>query len=294
MMVEGADVWQLQEALTSTDASVQKEALRSLLSIDSEEAVFICRRFLSSCLYEGAPADLLTDLLGVAAFAFGPRSTYKFRSWEIQVRMENDRLVEVSGLRHRLLKEPQPFEKATQEDFESHEYWWSKYSGRPAYTPREAVGWGQIERLEFLIEQGADAVGCTDRYGGTLLHEAARTGKAEIARVLLEAGASADARAQWRSVEGVTPLMLAAEGGQLAVVEVLTDYGAAIDARDQHGCTALVHASELIYPWQETGDRVRVMELLVQRGADQTVTEEQWRAAFPEARQYLSPPAGVE
>jgi ankyrin repeat protein len=70
---------------------------------------------------------------------------------------------------------------------------------------------------------------------GTALGDMAARGSAQMARILLAAGADVDARQiGWR-----TPLMQAAAGGNVAVVRVLLEAGADPQAQDGDGRTAL-------------------------------------------------------
>ena len=89
-----------------------------------------------------------------------------------------------------------------------------------------------------------------------LLFAAADKGCAPLARVLLEAGASTEARDRL----GNRPLALAAKSGQLALVDLFLDQGAPINARNLAGSTALYLAAE--------NDRLGVVRRLLDRGAD--------------------------
>jgi serine/threonine-protein phosphatase 6 regulatory ankyrin repeat subunit B len=82
---------------------------------------------------------------------------------------------------------------------------------------------------------GAQAVRTVRSAEGTALGDVAAHGGAEMARILLAAGASVDARQTgWK-----TPLMLAAARGNTALVRLLLESGADAQARDAAGKTAL-------------------------------------------------------
>lgn len=89
-----------------------------------------------------------------------------------------------------------------------------------------------------------------------MLFRACSKGCAPLARRLLAAGGSADARDR----NGTMPLGYAARSGQTALVDLLLEQGAPIDARNLDGSTALYLAAE--------NDRAAVVRQLLARGAD--------------------------
>lgn len=82
-----------------------------------------------------------------------------------------------------------------------------------------------------LLGRGASV----NRVGWSPLHYAAAGGAADIASVLIERGASLNARA----TAGLTPLMMAAREGQEQAVAVLLDAGADASLVNSEGLTAL-------------------------------------------------------
>ncbi|KAI8943379.1 hypothetical protein NX059_001393 [Plenodomus lindquistii] len=88
----------------------------------------------------------------------------------------------------------------------------------------------------LLVEQGAD----------------------EAAQLLIEAGADVKASAH------CNPLHMATQGGSTATIVLLLDRGPEVNARDQIGWTALSEASRNL---------VEIVELLIARGADVTLTD---------------------
>lgn len=96
---------------------------------------------------------------------------------------------------------------------------------------------GEVDHLRALLEKHPKLVNerqrfrqprkplSTDSY--TALHWAARTGRAEVAALLLEhkADLNADAGGGW------TPLHVAAHAGNLDTVKVLVEHGAKVDAK---------------------------------------------------------------
>jgi hemoglobin len=117
----------------------------------------------------------------------------------------------------------------------------------------EAAMAGEAELAAVLIRAGADP-DAREPEGHTSLYRA-RTG--EVARVLLAAGAAVDV------VSGPTrgtALHQAARHGCVSVVQALLEYGAAIDARDAKGQTPLRRAVNCRQP--------EVVRLLVRHRAD--------------------------
>jgi ankyrin repeat protein len=86
---------------------------------------------------------------------------------------------------------------------------------------------GSAPVVERLIEAGVSA-NSTQPMGETALHTCARTGRPEAAKVLIANGASIDAPESWR---GQTPLMWAAAEGHADMVRLLVEAGADANAR---------------------------------------------------------------
>lgn len=86
----------------------------------------------------------------------------------------------------------------------------------------EAVTRGDQERVAELLRTWPESIRATDQLGKAGLHYAAETNQADIARVLLDAGADLEARTSW----GATPLDWAATLGSTAVAELLLARGA--------------------------------------------------------------------
>ena len=118
------------------------------------------------------------------------------------------------------------------------------------------------EMAAMLIYAGANVEAVTRIGGYTPLHLASRSGGAAIVEELLEAGANP---AVTSSAGGATPLHFAASTSRKGSVIALLDHGAKIDARESAwGQTPLMFAASL--------GRTEIVELLLSRGADVSVT----------------------
>ena len=80
--------------------------------------------------------------------------------------------------------------------------------------------------------------------GGTPLHAAAMYGRAQIAEVLIRAGADIDVNCELDPCYSGTPLHVAAFFGHVDVVRVLLAHGANAALLDDHGETPLQCAIE--------------------------------------------------
>jgi ankyrin repeat protein len=117
---------------------------------------------------------------------------------------------------------------------------------------------GDAELARMLVYAGARKEATTRNGSYTPLHLAAKAGKAAALKALLEAGANANAVT---TSGGATALHLAAAQGNTDAVAALLEHGAQVNAKEgAWGQTALM--------WAAAYNRVPVIELLVARGAE--------------------------
>src|SRR5262252_8939610 len=123
----------------------------------------------------------------------------------------------------------------------------------------DAAERGDLAAVRALIKQAVD-VSAARADGMTALHIAAQRNDAELATLLLTAGANVRATTR---LGGYTPLHLASKAGATAVIKALAGAGADVNARTTTGATPLMFASAL--------DRADAVRALVQHGADKTL-----------------------
>ena len=107
----------------------------------------------------------------------------------------------------------------------------------------DAARRGDVAAVRAALKDGAD-VNAAQGDGLTGLHLAAQSGSLEVAKVLLAAGAKADAKTR---IGAYTPLHLASQGAHLLVVRALLDAGADVKAATTNtGVTPLHLAAQAI------------------------------------------------
>jgi ankyrin repeat protein len=116
-----------------------------------------------------------------------------------------------------------------------------------AHIPKEAA---------LKVAEHCKAADSHDVSGSTSLIDAAKNGRTEVVRRLLDAGTQIDVK----DAKGVTALAWAASEGRLPVVTVLLERGAAIEVKDNYGWTPLFYAA-----YKDHGE---ILTALLAAGAD--------------------------
>ena len=114
--------------------------------------------------------------------------------------------------------------------------------GDPELDVFEATALGYVDRLRDRLDEDPARPRHAPRTGSRALHFAAFFGKAEVARILLEAGADVDAVAD--NEMHVQPLHSAAASRHLEVCRLLLAAGADVNARQAGGFTPLHAAAQ--------------------------------------------------
>ncbi len=121
---------------------------------------------------------------------------------------------------------------------------------------------GDAELAGMLIYAGANIAAVTRIGQYTPLHLAAKSGSAPLTKALLKAGADVNARS---TNSGASPLHMAASSGSAEIINVLLDAKADINAKEgEAGQTPLIFAAGL--------NRVDALKALLARGADASIT----------------------
>ena len=125
----------------------------------------------------------------------------------------------------------------------------------------EAAMSGDRETVRSLLKEGAD-VNAAMGDGMTALHWAAKKGDADLAQMLLYAGANVKATTR---LGNYTPLIMASETGNAKMIEMLLKAGADPKVATVNGTTPLMLAA--------VSGRADAVKLLLDSGADANATE---------------------
>jgi|GEM_PF-946165 len=108
---------------------------------------------------------------------------------------------------------------------------WANQLGEPLLILAAKGGRTQIAKI--LLDYGADPMQM-DHLENTALHIAAEKGYADLVKIMLEKGAPADQP----NIMGTTPIMAAARNNNAEIAKILADHGANPDRRNYEGIAA--------------------------------------------------------
>ena len=147
---------------------------------------------------------------------------------------------------------------------------------------QEPVQVNSLDYNEKAIDRFIEDLLATEGRRVTGFTEAARWGRIEVIEDLLDSGMPVDATDEY----GRTALILAAMGGQLEVIQLLIERGSDVNFRtEESGMTPLLSLlatlhSEWVY--------LSGTEILINAGADISMTDPKGRTAYDWAKQRVS------
>jgi ankyrin repeat protein len=139
----------------------------------------------------------------------------------------------------------------------------------------EKVGYGWIEDVRSLLDQGANPDARDDQFGMTALTKAAVQGHFAICKLLIERGADVNAKSKKGKA---TALMCAAHNNHSYTCLLLVENGANVNAKDKDGWTPLMHAG--------AQGHTDICDFLIRHGADVNVADKKGWTAYIIARSH--------
>ena len=135
-------------------------------------------------------------------------------------------------------------------------YRYNNYYETPIF---KISNYGGVEKIKFLIENGADINAKNDQRETPLI-KACSKGNLEVAKALIEAGADVNAR----DIANNNPLAWAVIRGNPNLVKLLLDKGADVDVIDADGYTPIMYALDRRY----SKDTYSIIKMLLDHNAN--------------------------
>ncbi|CAO2637256.1 2-5A-dependent ribonuclease [Lemmus lemmus] len=126
----------------------------------------------------------------------------------------------------------------------------------------KAVEKENVDRIQQLLDRGADVNVCEDIGGWTPLHNAVQLGRVDIVDLLLRHGADPHQRKK----NGATPFIIAGIHGDVRLLQRFLSEGADVNECDCNGFTAFMEAAEY--------GRVEALRFLFDKGANVNLRRE--------------------
>lgn len=147
---------------------------------------------------------------------------------------------------------------------------------------------GDREKIIQLLKAHAD-INARNKKGFTALALASRKGDLGIVQLLLRAGAEVNTA---DSESGITPLESAVMGGHVEIAKALLDAGANVNARDTYRGRTPLHwvvrmtegSVKKIAAQIPVKKSMQLLELLLARGADRTLVDNEGKTALQWAK----------
>jgi len=138
----------------------------------------------------------------------------------------------------------------------------------PKIDLHSAVVTDNIEVIKQHINAGSDVNVLEPSRESTPLITAAFLGKAEIAKILIDAGADLD----YQNVDGSTAIITAAVFGRTEVAKILIDAGTDVNIQNNEGATALHSAAFFCHE--------EIVKALLAKGVDKTLKNKYGQTAY--------------
>ncbi len=149
------------------------------------------------------------------------------------------------------------------------------FDAQSATALLRAAGAGHVDLVVHLIERGAQ-VDRAARSGATPLSAAVSARRGAVVAAMLERNIVVDQRLPG----GVTALMIAAGLGYPEIVARLLARGADANAQDERGTRPMHAAAQFAFANRDTARARRVLELLIEKGADLDAADAKGKTAL--------------